>query len=131
MVVSHINIHEYLFSVDDFDDPKVLKNSDAIGILLTRLLLLEPGTFQSHPTMGVGLVSKYRGATDENITDLITSFRRQIETYLPQYQGVEVNAALKNHVIYISATIDGTIYAFFYNTDTNEIKTTFKTLGEL
>lgn len=131
MVVSFINTHEYSFSVDQFDNPVVYKNSEAISVLLAQLLLLEPGTFQSHPEMGVGLVSKYRYTMEDNIRNLRDDFRRQIEKYLPQYQGVEVNCYLMKKICYITATIDNTIYAFFYDTEKSELKTTFKALADL
>lgn len=130
-MVSDINTHEYVFSVDDFGSPIVLKNSEAIATILTRLLLLEPGTIQSHPDMGVGLVSRYRYSTESDIDTLRDDFRAQIEKYLPQYQGVQVNCFLQNKVCYINATIDDTIYAFFYDTNTNDLKTTFKALADL
>lgn len=109
----------------------VLNNGEAIARVLIHLLLLEPGTIQSHPDMGVGLVSKYRYTTENKIYKLRDDFRGQIEKYLPQYQGVEVNCALKDKICYITAKIDGTIYAFYYDSDTNDIKSTFKTLADL
>lgn len=129
--MSNINTHEYLFSVNDFNEPKVLKDSEAIAQNLTHLLLLDPGTFQSHPTMGVGLVSKYRYTTEDKLSELKTDFKLQIEKYLPQYQGVEVDVFLEDHVCYINATIDGTLYAFYYDYDSDDLKTTFKALADL
>ena len=130
-MVSSINTHEYLFSVDNFGDPAVVKNAEAIATLLTRLLLLEPGTIQSHPSMGVGLVSKYRYTVEDRLIDLRDDFKQQIEKYLPQYQGVEVQVFIKEKICYINATIDNTVYAFFYDTDKNSIKSTFKKLEDL
>ena len=130
-MVSIINTHEYLYSVDNFGDPKVLKDGEAIATVLARLLLLDPGLIQSHPTMGVGLVTKYRYSLDEKITTLRNDFKTQIEKYLPQYQGVEVQAYLKDKQCYITATINDTLYAFFYDTVTGDFNTTFKKLDEL
>lgn len=130
-MVSFINTHEFTFSVNDFGDPKVLKDSEAIATILTRLLLLEPGTFQSHPKMGVGLVSKYRYSLDSQINTLRDDFRAQIEKYLPQYQGVTVEVYLENSICYINATIDDTLYAFFYDADENTLNSTFKKLADL
>lgn len=98
---------------------------------MTRLLLLEPGTFQSHPNMGVGLVSKYRYTIEDKLIDLRDDFRNQIEKYLPQYQGVEVQVYMQNNICYINATINNTIYAFFYDTESNDLKSTFKELADL
>lgn len=125
-----INTHEYLLSVDEFGNPKVVKDSKAIGQMLKHLLLLEPGTFQSHPDMGVGLVSKYRYSND--VRGLRDDFRAQITKYLPQYQAVQVECKmLQDNVCYIGATIDGNIYGFFYDTDKNSITPTFKMLQDL
>lgn len=121
--------HEYDFVVDDFGNPIEYKNGKAIAKLLARLLVLEPGTFQSHPDMGVGLISKYRYTMDAQA--LQADFRSQIAKYLPQFQAVEVYCKLENSVCYIGAKIDGYLYAFFYDTESNEIKTTFKSLGDL
>ncbi len=130
-MVSIINTHEYLFSVNEFNEPKVYKDSKAISQILTHLLLLEPGTFQSHPDMGVGLVSKYRYTMEDKITDLKNDFKLQIEKYLPQYQGVQVEVFLQNHICYINVTIDNTIYAFYYDYETDNFQSTFKALADL
>ena len=51
---------EYHFDVNDFKEPRETTGRKAIGVLIVRLLLLEPGTDPNRPEMGVGLVSKYR-----------------------------------------------------------------------
>ena len=45
--VNHVK--EYLLTTDEFRNPKVLEGAKAIGILLVRLLLMEPGTNPLHP----------------------------------------------------------------------------------
>ena len=129
--MSHINTHEYTFSINDFGEPIVLKDSEAIATILVRLLLLEPGTIQSHPSMGVGLVSKYRYTMEDQLDKLKDDFRSQISKYLPQYQGVEVSAYMEEHTCYLTAKIDNTVYAFFYNSDSNDLQSTFKELNDL
>ena len=131
MVVIPISIHEYAFNVDEFENPKVYSDTDAIAILLSRLLLLEPGLFQSHPEMGVGLVSKYRYQLSDKLPDLTADFRKQIEKYLPQFQGVEVNAYMVDSRCIITAKIDKYVYGFLYSQDTNELNSTFKALTDL
>lgn len=130
-MVSYISITEFTFSVNDFGEPIKLTNSEAIASLLTRLLLLEPGTIQSHPKMGVGLVSKYRYSMDNHLSDLKDDFTIQIEKYLPQFQGVKVSVSQKEKKCMISATIDGVVYGFFYDTDTNKINSKFTELENL
>ena len=85
-----IPINEYHLSIDEFKEPKVSTNAEAVATLLVRLLLLEPGTFQSHPDMGVGIVSRYRYNMEGKAADLEADFKRQIETYLPNFQNVRV-----------------------------------------
>ena len=72
-------ISEFSFSVDDFKSPKVYKNPKAVAVLLTRLLLLEPGTIQSHPEMGVGLYSNFMyGMEGATASSLKSSIQKQI-----------------------------------------------------
>ena len=49
---------DYLLDVNNFEMPKIFNDQQAIAALLTRLILLEPGTNPLFPTMGVGLVSR-------------------------------------------------------------------------
>ena len=104
---------EMLLSVDAFNKPKVLQGKDAIGIMLVRLIQLEPGTFASRPKMGVGLLSNYRYCDEEKALQLQDHIRQQIRTYYPQYQGVRVSTRLNsNHVLTIDITIDGVLYRY-------------------
>lgn len=122
---------EFSFSVDDFQNPKVYKDSEAMCTLLVRLLLLEPGTIQSHPEAGVGLMSKYAYSIEDDVSGLKTDFQKQIETYLPDFQGVTVNVKLKNKVLYIGVEIDGTIYGIYYDENTSSITTNYIRLADL
>ena len=123
--------HEYAFSVNEFGDPVVYTDAQAICMNLTHLLLLEPGTFQSHPDMGVGLISKYRYTIEDRIDELRDDFRTQIEKYLPQYQAINLKVVLQNKIVLISIQINESVYGFFYDTNKNEVRTTFKKLEDL
>lgn len=129
--VIFISIKEYEFEINDFNEPKVLKDKEAIAQLLVRLLLLEPGTIQSHPKMGVGLVSKYRYMMENDLQSLLRDFREQAQTYIREPAGIEINGLIKNKICYLSATIDDTIYAFSYDSDTNNLDYNFKSINEL
>lgn len=124
-------IKEFSFSVDDFQNPKVFEDAEAIATLLVRLLLLEPGTFQSHPEMGVGLMSKYRFGIEGIARELQSNFQAQIEAYLPQFQGVRVSCREKEGVLMIAAEIDNTLYGIYYDSNTNDIKSDFTRLTNL
>ena len=75
---------EYLLSTNEYLEPKVLKSSDAYGTLLTRLLLLEPGTNPLYPEMGVGIGPKYRFMMEDDMPALQTRIQDQINAYLPK-----------------------------------------------
>lgn len=124
-------ITEFSFSVDDFQNPKVYKDAEAISTLLVRLLLLEPGTFQSHPEMGIGLISKYRFGVEGVAQELQSNFQSQIETYLPQFQGARVSCREKEGVLMIAAEIDNTLYGIYFDSSTNNIKTDYARLSNL
>ena len=116
-------MNEYLMSVDEFYSPKVVKDKDAIYTLLIRLLQLEPGSIQTHPNMGVGLVSKYRFADADTVAeDLKTNIQEQILTYLPELKGVEVRAYTSNKVLFVEIEVNSTLYKFSLSKDSDTIK---------
>lgn len=112
-------IKEYLMTTNNFDRPKVVKNQDAIYTLLVKLALLEPGTYESHPDMGLGLHSKYRYSFDAD--KVRTDFLKQIQTYLPMFTNIEVLTEIKDHYLIIQVRIDDTIYPLYLNTETNQL----------
>lgn len=124
-------ITEFAFSVDDFKNPKLYKNAEAVSTLLVRLLLLEPGTIQSHPDMGVGLISKYRFSVEGEGVNLQGEYQRQIEKYLPQFQGVQVSVKEKNKQFQISVQIDDTLYGIYYDTEKTTVQTGYTNLIDL
>lgn len=125
-------ISEFSFSVDDFKSPKTYKDPKAVAVLLTRLLLLEPGTMQSHPEMGVGLYSNFmyrmEGPTASNLKSVI---QKQITTYLPDFQSVNVSVVQKKDILYITIEIDGYIYGFVYNSNEQTLINDYTKLSEL
>ena len=104
---------EPLLTIDEFNNPKVLEGKDAISQLLIHLILLEPGTYASRPTMGVGLVSRYRYTAEENLDQLKQDIEDQISLYLPEFSGVLVDLELddENQLI-INIEINGTVYQY-------------------
>ena len=74
---------EYLLTTNNYLEPDVQEGSDAYAILLTRLLLLGPGTNPLHPDMGVGLGPKYRYLSEDDLPVLQTRIQEQVNTYLP------------------------------------------------
>lgn len=115
------DVIEYFLGVDEFNHPKVYTNEHATYVLLIRLILLEPGTYVSHPNMGVGLVSKYRYALEDKMEQLKDDITAQVETYLPEFKGVKVDIQYNtiSKEIYISITIDKYVYELTYSKETN------------
>lgn len=116
-------MNEYLLSVDKYNNPSIKTDEDAIRILLIRLILLNPGTIESHPDMGVGLIRNWRYSEVENLGDLKLDIEKQISTYLPQLQGVSVNIERSQDVspeIYIYITVNNKLYSF--QTKNNTLK---------
>lgn len=126
-------IKEYSLSIDEFNNPKVYEGAPGVMLLLTRLILLEPGLFQSHPDMGVGLLTEYRFRTDDGglASELKSRIQSQIDKYLPFLTGAEIAVDIKDNSYYISITINGIIYGILYNTETNSIQTDFKAISDL
>lgn len=122
---------EFCFSVDDFQNPKQYKDPEAIATLLTRLLLLEPGQFQSHPDMGVGIISRFRYSMEGSASDLKAEFERQIEKYLPQFKGVRISVKQNKQTYYIGAEIDEVIYSFYYDKERETLKTNYVPISSL
>lgn len=128
-----IAISEATLSVDEFNNPKVYKNTEAILLLLTRLILLNPGTIQSHPDMGVGIVERYRYSLEGSEIYLKEDIAFQIAKYLPKLQGVNVNVEYKDHSFYISITVNDYLYLIMYDNsdEANALKTKYIKLSEL
>lgn len=116
-------LQEMLISVDAFKKPKVIEGKDAIGTLLVRLIQLEPGTFPSRPKMGVGLLSNYRYCDEDKAIELQDHIKDQIRTYLPEYQGVQVETKLDSSgKLYIDITIDQVLYRYETEQQLNDNK---------
>ena len=116
-------MNEYVLSTDEFNKPKVFKDRDAIFLRIVRLFLLEPGTYQTNPDMGLGLVSKYRYGYKEDVESLESEAMSQISEYLPDLVGVTVNISTDNtnNLLTIKVTIDNTMYEFSFNTTTLQL----------
>lgn len=104
---------EYLLDTDNFNKPMVLEDKPAIAALLTRLILLEPGTNPLFPTMGVGLVSKYRYLFKDAEPKLKEDIRYQIATFLPEADCTNVELVYNDDkTIDIEITVDDTVFVY-------------------
>lgn len=106
-----IRQREYLLSTNEFNEPGQLTGKAAIGILLVRLILMDPGTDPLHPTMGVG-IRKYRHGIN-NIDELRKIIQNQIETFLPCYQNATVAIIVNpDKTCNIEITINDVVYVY-------------------
>jgi len=99
--------------------------------ILTRMLLLNPGTIQTHPNMGVGLVQRYRYSMEGAEVQLQSDIRFQIDNYLPQFQGANVTVRFKNKGFQIFITLDNMIFAFLYDIENNKLTERFGLLDDI
>lgn len=116
---------EPIMSIDKFSRPIVLKNEDYAVMLIIRLILMEPGLIQTHPDMGVGLVSRFRYSTAPDMNTLAKTILDQINNYLPQFSLVNVKCDLDpdTKLINIYITSEQLKASFNINTETGDVIT--------
>lgn len=118
----------HVLSLNDFNMPKVFNASDSAYMHIIQLILLEPGKYQSHPKMGVGIRSKYRHNNEENfLIDLKADITNQITTYLPELANVSISLTHKNEILGIVIDTSTGTYVVAYNSisDTMEAAATY------
>lgn len=103
---------EYLLTVDEFNRPGVVEGTEAIGVLLMRLILLNPGSDPLHPLMGVG-IENYRYALNR-LDELQQRILDQINVYLPEFTDVEIEMKPieENKTCNIEITIENTVFIY-------------------
>jgi hypothetical protein len=84
--------------------PVYVENVDAAILRIIRLILLEPGTIQTHPEMGVGLISTFRDS-GKSLADLESAIKNQISTYMPMYTNISINVELDYNTKEIKITM--------------------------
>lgn len=85
--------------------------------------MLEPGTFETHPNMGVGIVSRYRNMPSTEVDTLKDDIKEQISTYMPWLYGVEVNTkVLSDGKLRISIKASDELFALTYTKNTANLK---------
>lgn len=112
---------EYLFSVNEFNEPTVLTGKAAIATLLVRLIMMDPGSDPLHPTMGVG-IKNYRFGYN-NIENFRKTVEDQIKIFLPMYQNATVAIInTPDKVCNIEITINDVVYVYDSSTAPIPIK---------
>ena len=118
----------HVLSLNDFNMPKVFSASDSAYVHIIQLILLEPGKYQSHPNMGVGIRSRYRYNNEENfLIDLKSDITNQITTYLPELLDVSVTLTHNDHTLGIIIDTTTGTYVVAYNSvsDTMDAAATY------
>lgn len=107
-------IAELDFSLDNFRNQKVLRNTEAYARLIQRLLFMKKGTYPTIPDMGID-ISSYRFADLDTLTagDLQNVIREQIDTYIEGLPLQDINISTikitSGTVLYIDITILGDV----------------------
>lgn len=113
---------EYLLSINEFMQPKVIKEDQATYTDIIRLFLLDPGTNQTHPEMGIGIRSRYRWSDTSEISKLEQEVKTQMKTYLPHLLTMSIQIETYGTTLAIFITSQNNdIYAIGYNTETGSI----------
>lgn len=112
-------IKEYSMNVDRYGTPSIYKNFNALGVLIGRLLLLEPGTITHSPEMGVGLISKFRFMQSDKKPEFEDRVKDQITDYIDSTLLVDVNVEFipNKNVMQIFITINNVDYAYYFDSD--------------
>lgn len=113
-----------MLSIDDFNKPKILKDNDAVAVLLVRLILLEPGTLPTHPTLGVGVISRFRYCDTDKLLELENVVKQQIQVFIPEFANVQVKAESKGKELYIRINIAGITYQLVTDFDKGTVSLT-------
>ena len=127
MATTQVKQREYLLTVDEFSNPQVVEGKSAVALLLSRLILLDPGSDPLHPDMGVG-IRRYRfNSNKDNLQTLQTAIEKQVDTYLPTFQGSEVQLIMNDDkTMNINITVGDTTYVY-----SSEVEDPIDTLDEL
>ena len=105
-------ISESLMATDMYNNPKVVKNEDALAILLLRLLIMEPGTDPMHPEMGIDAPGRFNYSTESDLEDLKMEISKQIVTYLPNYQNSTIDVTNEDGELHLRISVDDTVFSY-------------------
>lgn len=112
-------VREYSMSVDKYGNPLSYKNFNALGVLIGRLLLLEPGTIIHSPRMGVGLISTFRYMKSDRKSEFEDTVKSQITDYIDPTLLVDVHTEFvpNRNIMQIFITINNVDYAYNFDRD--------------
>lgn len=120
---NEIRFREYLLDVDEYIRPKQVYNHDAMATVLMYLALLDPETYPTKPGMGLGLVTRWRWKQDPEVSKCEQEYKRQIRTYLPWFENVDVEMQLTDKkLLLILITLNQMQYQLVFNTEEKTLK---------
>lgn len=108
-------------STNSFDEPTIVKDINAAQIGIIRLLLLEKNTIQSHPDMGIGIMTRWRFRDTLDLGKLSTEIQDQIEIYLPSLAGSTVDLVPQGRDLYIKVLHQNIVYGFKLDNDAGSL----------
>lgn len=117
-------MNEYLMDVDKRQQPKVFSKYEGDRINVFRLIMVEPGTYPTHPTLGVGLVSRWRFRDIDTIkSSLASTIEAQLKDFMPHLIDPQVTVTIVNNnnknIINISVRVNGELtYTFKVDEET-------------
>lgn len=118
-----VSLREYTIGVNAYGTPLDYKNFNAIGTLIMRLILLEPGTITHSPKMGVGLISKYRYIQSDKIDGFIQEVKTQIKEYLDATAVVDMDVNITDqNVMVMDMKINSVQFRYYFDRDKITLK---------
>jgi hypothetical protein len=124
------NVRDYLLGLDDLHQPKVVDMSiikpnewNSAILMIARLILLIPGTYEDQPELGIDIRGRYRFAFEDELYQLNQDIENQVTRYLPEFELVSVNTYYKSKelkgFIVIDITLNQVTYRLLYNVNEN------------
>ena len=119
--MSVITLREHTISLNEFNRPTILLDQDATCLKLVQLILLEKGTFPTRPDMGLGIVSRYRYSSSEDLEQLKADMEEQMTTYLPELIATEIAISESDKEVKIAIVVDDVVYSLTFDKETKTL----------
>lgn len=118
-----VSLKEYTLDVNTYGTPLDYKNFNALGTLIMRLILLEPGTITHSPKMGVGLISKYRYMQSDKLDAFVNEVKNQIKDYIDPTAVVDMDVNITDqNVMVMDLKINSAQFRYYFDRDKVTLK---------
>ena len=77
------------------------------------------------------MYSRYAYSVEGSANSLEADYQKQIETYLPRFQGARVNVTEKDGMFNIAVEIDGTLYGIYYDSSKSTVVSNYAKITNL